>query len=245
MICVFFTAEEDWTPTYALRAIPELESGEFTYGGQKERDIRMHIQDFGENGSDYAHFATMHPKMYAPILKHLFTVVYRPEWERDAETTESGLHPFAYFRDHPHMIIRGFDHHTPENVSVEVEMNGPAIFIFRFRTPLGMILVQKTYQPRGPLLMRLSDTWYHETKIPKIVVRLIMNEAIAAFDDDIRVWNHKSYSFKPILASGDGPMGPMRRWYKQFYSKNSYLVPPPAKYRTHLPADEEEVDEKQ
>ncbi|MDT3395954.1 Rieske 2Fe-2S domain-containing protein [Streptomyces sp. B1866] len=34
---------------------------------------------------------------------------------------------------------------------------------------------------------------------------------------DIPVWHHKSYQQPPRLAQGDGPIGPFRRWARQFY----------------------------
>jgi 3-ketosteroid 9alpha-monooxygenase subunit A len=37
------------------------------------------------------------------------------------------------------------------------------------------------------------------------------------FEDDIRIWENKVFRDRPLLAEGDGPIGPLRRWYKQFY----------------------------
>ena len=38
------------------------------------------------------------------------------------------------------------------------------------------------------------------------------------FEDDLRIWEHKVYRDPPVLCDGDGPIGKMRRWYRQFFS---------------------------
>ena len=37
------------------------------------------------------------------------------------------------------------------------------------------------------------------------------------YHEDVEIWEHKRYVDKPILCDGDGPVGRLRRWYKQFY----------------------------
>ena len=40
----------------------------------------------------------------------------------------------------------------------------------------------------------------------------------AGFEDDLKIWEHKVYRDQPLLCDGDGPIGKMRRWYRQFYT---------------------------
>lgn len=37
------------------------------------------------------------------------------------------------------------------------------------------------------------------------------------FAEDIEVWEHKLWRDRPTLCDGDGPIGALRRWYRQFY----------------------------
>ncbi len=37
------------------------------------------------------------------------------------------------------------------------------------------------------------------------------------FEDDIKIWENKIYRDPPILCDGDGPIGRLRKWYRQFY----------------------------
>ncbi|MCA9680280.1 MAG: aromatic ring-hydroxylating dioxygenase subunit alpha [Myxococcales bacterium] len=37
------------------------------------------------------------------------------------------------------------------------------------------------------------------------------------FAEDVQVWEHKVWRDRPVLCDGDGPIGALRRWYRQFY----------------------------
>lgn len=37
------------------------------------------------------------------------------------------------------------------------------------------------------------------------------------FAEDIRIWENKVWRDRPALCDGDGPIGALRRWYRQFY----------------------------
>jgi len=37
------------------------------------------------------------------------------------------------------------------------------------------------------------------------------------FEQDIAIWENKRYRTRPALCDGDGPLGRLRRWYRQFY----------------------------
>ena len=38
------------------------------------------------------------------------------------------------------------------------------------------------------------------------------------FHEDIDIWEHKVYRDRPRLCEGDGPIGRLRTWYRQFYA---------------------------
>jgi len=37
------------------------------------------------------------------------------------------------------------------------------------------------------------------------------------FAEDIQIWENKRWRDRPMLCDGDGPIGALRRWYRQFY----------------------------
>lgn len=39
------------------------------------------------------------------------------------------------------------------------------------------------------------------------------------FAEDIGIWENKLYRNRPALCDGDGPIGQLRRWYRQFYTE--------------------------
>ena len=59
----------------------------------------------------------------------------------------------------------------------------------------------------------------------KLFDRIITKETFQGFIDDVQqdfaIWQHKRYIQPPILAAGDGPVGPYRQWAKQFYPKRA------------------------
>lgn len=44
-----------------------------------------------------------------------------------------------------------------------------------------------------------------------------MSNLKLGFEDDMKIWEHKVYRDAPMLCEGDGPIGRLRRWYRQFY----------------------------
>jgi hypothetical protein len=45
-----------------------------------------------------------------------------------------------------------------------------------------------------------------------------MLEAVAStIGDDVPIWEHKAYRERPALVPGDGPIGTLRAWARQFY----------------------------
>jgi 3-ketosteroid 9alpha-monooxygenase subunit A len=40
---------------------------------------------------------------------------------------------------------------------------------------------------------------------------------VALFEQDIPIWEHKTYRTQPLLCNGDGPIGAYRKWANQFY----------------------------
>ena len=49
------------------------------------------------------------------------------------------------------------------------------------------------------------------------VGRAFVNEISRQFDEDMPIWENKTFLERPVLCDGDGPIGAMRRWGRQFY----------------------------
>jgi 3-ketosteroid 9alpha-monooxygenase subunit A len=48
-------------------------------------------------------------------------------------------------------------------------------------------------------------------------MKLYMENLRTGFIQDQKIWENKVYRDPPMLCDGDGPIGKMRNWYKQFY----------------------------
>jgi 3-ketosteroid 9alpha-monooxygenase subunit A len=48
-------------------------------------------------------------------------------------------------------------------------------------------------------------------------VERYMSNLKLGFEDDMKIWETKVFRDRPMLCDGDGPIGELRRWYKQFY----------------------------
>jgi hypothetical protein len=42
-------------------------------------------------------------------------------------------------------------------------------------------------------------------------------------EQDLPIWQHKIHLQRPALAAGDGPVGPYRKWVRQFYPQADSL----------------------
>ena len=47
--------------------------------------------------------------------------------------------------------------------------------------------------------------------------RAFMGEIERQFGQDIPIWENKIHHERPVLCDGDGPIGMVREWSKQFY----------------------------
>ncbi|KJE88389.1 hypothetical protein CAOG_00051 [Capsaspora owczarzaki ATCC 30864] len=219
MICVYFDAEGRPAP-YLPLPLPEIDSGWYKYRGQASQETPMHIQDFVENAADSAHFNYLHCKLSFPVAGDLTFIRHETSWEPNPDIPH-----LSYFNDVADLYSVFSPQPAPRPVSTRVTFNGcGGVVYFRFTTPHGDIVLLKTFLPLSPLMQRVQDVWYADPRIPRLLVRYIVMEAINAFRDDISVWQNKIYSFTPLLVKGDGPIARVRRWYQQFYSEHSRAV---------------------
>jgi 3-ketosteroid 9alpha-monooxygenase subunit A len=54
-------------------------------------------------------------------------------------------------------------------------------------------------------------------EIAETVVRTALDMSKRNLLEDEVIWKHKSYRPRPVLSEGDGPIGPMRMWIRQFF----------------------------
>lgn len=210
-------AAPDWTTDGYL---PELKDYKFHL---KTSDVlRIHLQDFAENGADYAHFAYVHNLMTIPWVHHVIDVKHTIE----IQFGEGEKKHMAWFTDQADLVWKKSQQPIPRaGGNAVVTYYGPGFLVFKFNTDIGQMLLLKTFTPLGPLKVRMEDYIYAPKGTFKLAIKYLLGEASAQFHDDIRIWEKKNYATRPALVKGDGPIMKMRAWYSQFYSNTAWVKP--------------------
>jgi 3-ketosteroid 9alpha-monooxygenase subunit A len=151
--------------------------------------VRTHVQDVAENIPDTTHFVSVHGL---------------PEY------------PTAHARTEGHMYhqVMGDD-----AFALRHEVYGLGFSRLDIESPRYRFTVAATPIDEQHIDLRLLFLIYEgegATEISKkgqsIMGVIVKNTAL-----DVKIWSHKAYHDRPQLVAGDGPIGVMRKWAKQFY----------------------------
>ncbi|MEX0810888.1 MAG: Rieske 2Fe-2S domain-containing protein [Chitinophagales bacterium] len=216
LILVWYHSEGK-APTWDTEGyLEELKS--YKYYGSTKETLRIHLQDFSENGADYAHFNVVHDLLTIPFANKFVHVTHKTH----IEFGEGEEKHMAYFYDHA-QIARNKDNSLIENAGGKAKVTyfGPGFLVFAFDTRFGCPMIVKTFTPIGTLKVRMEDHIYAPRNNFSLAVKYIVGEAAVQFHDDINIWERKTFARKPMLVKGDGPIMKMRKWYSQFYSEEN------------------------
>ncbi|MDB5281085.1 MAG: cholesterol desaturase daf-36 [Bacteroidota bacterium] len=188
----------------------------------KSSDIlRIHLQDFAENGADYAHFGVVHNILTIPFAHHFINVNHIC----NIEFGEGDKSHMAYFTDIAELAKKSTNQKIEHaGGKATVTFFGPGFLIFEFTTIIGCLTLIKTFTPLGKLKVRMEDHVYAPKGTFGLAIKYILGEASAQFHDDISIWEKKNFAAKPLLVKEDGPIMQMRAWYSQFYTENSRMA---------------------
>ena len=107
MILIWFHSRHE-KPTYFPPRIESLDSDEMMHRGSKSTIVNMHLNEFAENTTDFAHFALLHGKMTIPftlIEVPGIKITHRPGW-KEGENEESHM---CWFSDCADLNFCGID----------------------------------------------------------------------------------------------------------------------------------------
>ena len=194
--------------------IPELDT--YKYHSVTSDVLRIHLQDFAENGADFAHFNFVHNLLTIPFANRVINVKHTVSLEfGEGDQTHT-----ASFTDQADLVWKDSGIEIPHaGGKARVTYYGPGFLVFRFKTKIGSMLLVKTFTPLGPLRVKMEDYVYAPKWTFPISIKYLLGEASAQFHDDINIWERKNYAVRPLLVKGDGPIMKMRAWYSQFYSE--------------------------
>ena len=191
---------------------------EYKYHGMTSNTLRIHLQDFAENGADFAHFNFVHNLLTIPLASKFVHVAHTV----NIEFGEGETKHMAAFTDQADLVWAKSRKMIPHaGGKAVVTFYGPGFLVFRFTTKMGNMLLIKTFTPMGELKVRMEDYVYAPKGTFKLAIKYLLGEASAQFHDDVNIWERKKFAMRPILVKGDGPIMKMRTWYSQFYSEHS------------------------
>ena len=214
LILVWYHAEgkaSEWNPENYLPEIAEYKSH-----GVKKDTLHIHLQDFAENGADYAHFNFVHNLLTIPFAHKFVDVKHKVE----IKFGEGENKHLASFTDaaNLHWEKSGKEIKDAGGLAL-VRYFGPGFLIFRISSKLAAnVTIIKSFTPVGPLELRMEDHIFAPKGTNPFALKYVLSEASEQFHDDILIWESKGYAKKPLLIKEDGPIMKMRKWYSQFYS---------------------------
>ncbi len=185
-------------PWYEIREVPEAVDPNWSSPDRYEWTVRAHGQELGENGVDSAHFFHVHGTQNIPLT----------------EATEDGAYRHAFSpieMKTPRGAVKG---------GIDSRQSGLGFAATRFTgicetlelavtTPIDADRVHVRYafiQPRIDGKEPVGG-----------VAGAIIKDIVKQMNEDVPIWENKSYLPRPTLCDGDGPIADFRRWCEQFY----------------------------
>jgi len=199
--------------------VPELETEGWSKLHSKTWPLASHPQETTENSVDLGHLTVVHGYANVEMLEPLKTD--GPYLSTAFEFSRPGgfmgfLTGKIRTRYTTHIHGLGYSH-----VDSRVPTMGIENQMFVLPTPVAPNQLQLTVAMRSRVVDRRTLRPVLQA-VPGAVVNNIVAAAVfKAYEGDVaqdfELWENKRYLMRPALAQGDGPVGPYRRWARQFY----------------------------
>jgi 3-ketosteroid 9alpha-monooxygenase subunit A len=198
--------ERGGAPDFEIPAIPDIGSSDWTPWVTSYYPIKTHPREIVENIADRGHFPAVHR-----------TEIDEFEFSIDRHMATQRVKGRA--------ILPGGG---VDNFASSTTYHGPGYLVMRMSGVMqNYMVVAHTPVDSGNLELRMG------VMLKKItgqnmdrLTGLYMSNLKAGFEDDIRIWENKLYRENPVFCDGDGPIGQLRRWYRQFYAAPEIVAEP-------------------
>lgn len=195
-------------PIFPLETIEELHSPDWSEMKTFDWKINTIIQETGENAADIAHFVTVHSAMEMP--EGVVTMDgHKRQTVMDSETQAVG---------DDGVVDRSGE--TSESARLESWNYGPGQTYQKISRMFDTCLMG-TVTPIDDQNIHLRfnfSTPKDQTDLHHLYAEGLINEIVHQVEQDIPIWEHKTYLESPILCDGDGPIAKYRKWFQQFYA---------------------------
>ena len=192
-------------PLFDLDPVPELDDPDWSAPDCYEWEVATPIQEAGENAVDVAHFVAVHGAAEMPKAK-ITLVGHR----RDTQLTCPA----------PAINADGtIDLTRMESFEIVTRNCGPGMSVQSFVHGVRAVMLG-TVTPITARRMTLRFAFTkpaHLTSQQDMLANALIGEVVRQVEQDIPIWEHKTYHERPMLCDGDGPIAKYRRWFRQFY----------------------------
>jgi 3-ketosteroid 9alpha-monooxygenase subunit A len=193
-------------PAFEIPIIPEHGSDGWLPWAKSRYHIKTHPREIVDNLADRAHFAFVHN-----------TAIDDFEFSVDGHTATQKTKGRAF------LASGGVD---PFESSTTY--HGPGYLLMRMAGKLqNYMLFVHTPVDENSLDLRMAVTikkFGADQEQMDGILALYLDNLKKGFEDDIKIWENKIYREPALLCDGDGPVGRLRKWYRQFYGEGGAHV---------------------
>jgi phenylpropionate dioxygenase-like ring-hydroxylating dioxygenase large terminal subunit len=211
---IAYSHPERLPPTWE---VPALDDSEFRPQRTRTWNLRGHPQEVSENSVDVGHFAVLHGYTRVDAIEPV---------------TANG--PLLHGQYTMHRVRSGLSRPVTTDFEIWVWGLGYSVVEAHIRDydVCARTFVLPTPAQAGHIDLRIalqlrrlqSTRAVHRlaAPVPRALLEAALERvAMLAYahdvEQDLDIWQHKTYLEKPALAAGDGPVGMYRRWASQFY----------------------------
>ncbi|MCU1368243.1 MAG: Vanillate O-demethylase oxygenase subunit protein, partial [Ilumatobacteraceae bacterium] len=193
LVLVHFS-EVGTAPTWHVPERPEWGAPGWVGYETRSWNVRVHVQDLTENIPDTTHFVSVHGLRSIPQAK-------------------------VTIDDHVYRQVMGDDtyalRHNVYGLGLAwLDVDAP----LKYRFLVASTPVDEQYvDMRLLFLIHEGDGATELSAKGRSIIELISKNTSL----DVVIWGHKVYRDRPPLVAGDGPIGVMRKWARQFYETAS------------------------
>jgi phenylpropionate dioxygenase-like ring-hydroxylating dioxygenase large terminal subunit len=201
-VLAWYHADGD-APSWEVPRIEEYYSDAYTPFQDFRLKLKTHIQETAENAVDTAHLNVVH-EVIGP--KGTITKNDGVDFHVHVDITAQMMKGAGTMKGTIDMEMYGLGI-TPARVNV-----GPISYLF-----LTTVTPIDTEYLDARFIVSLKK--FPAEDVTKMILGRILEDEEQQVRRDIPIWENKIYPNPPLICDGDGPIGPFRRWAKQFYSR--------------------------
>jgi 3-ketosteroid 9alpha-monooxygenase subunit A len=159
-------------------------------------NVKTHPREIVENVADKAHFPTVH-RTDVSTFENIYDGHRATQHTIGTATPPQG----------------GIDH-----FDITATYHGPAFQISDMKGVLhSRLLLAHTPIDEEHLDLRFAVMLERSGPRTETFAQFYVDNLRLGFHEDIAIWENKVFREKPHIVSGDGPIGRLRTWYRQFY----------------------------